>query len=397
MKKTILFHVHNFLFGGIEKVLIELLKALDPNKYNIHLSIAHNLGDSEVLRKDLPAHVHVHHLIEAPILNWAKKKKLTGNINAAQKVIAELFLAPFGKAAATNSLKTLVEKADVVVDFDMTLAPYLPVINEKRTIAFCHFSLPFYWDGNRRKLDKLAGRLAQYDKVVMLCDEMKDEAAEMYPTLAPKLVRQYNALDFERMKSMSTDGLDGYETLEASGYVVSVGRLHAAQKDFSTVIKAYAQCRRDGAIDVPLVIVGEGSDKDNLQALAKSEGIGQQVVFTGRQENPYKWMAKAKAFLFASKYEGLPTVLIEALAMGCPVVATACPTGVREILMNGKCGTLVDVGDFKAMSEGLKLILQNESIRDKYAANAHQILEQFNIRNVLHTFEAILFPLPQTN
>src|ERR1043165_9512716 len=90
MKKTVLFHIHNFLLGGIEKVLLELLQSLDPDKYRIKLSISHNLGDKEILRPQVPAHVAVRHLIDSPILSYANRKKMTGKISLPEKAMAEL-------------------------------------------------------------------------------------------------------------------------------------------------------------------------------------------------------------------------------------------------------------------------------------------------------------------
>ncbi len=389
-KIKLLFHVQNLLSGGIEKVLLELLQALPPERYEIGLLITHHLGEKEVLRSQVPAHVTVHHLLEARWLNWAKKKKMTANITPVEKLLAEMILPPFQRRVIARRLATLTEGAGVFVDFDMTLGAYHHVIRAARKVAYCHFSLAHYWGGRRRKLDVLASRLQQNDRVIMLCDEMKEDAALMYPALAPKLARLYNALDMERVRRMALEPLTGFERFESEPFLLSVGRLQESQKDFTTLIRAYAQCVRTQGLKEPLVIVGKGGYQEALQSLARELGMADRIVFAGFQSNPYKWMARAKLFLFSSKYEGLPTVLIEALSLGCSIVATECPTGVREILMEGRAGMLVPVGDPAAMSEAIAGLVDDTVREAAYREAAGGILRQFDIRYMISEFERIV-------
>ena len=389
-KIKLLFHIQNLLSGGIEKVLLELLQALPDEKYEIGLLITHHLGEKEVLRPQIPAHIQVQYLLESRWLNWAKKKKMTANITTAEKLLAEMILPPMQRRVISKRLAELTAGADVFIDFDMTLGAYHQAIRAERKVAYCHFSLAHYWDGRRRKLNVLAGRLQQYDRVIMLCDEMKDDAARMYPALAPKLARLYNALDIARIQELAKEPLSGFEHFESKPFLLSVGRLQESQKDFTTLIRAYAHCLREHGIEEPLVIVGKGGYQDALETLAKEEGVGDRVVFTGFQSNPYKWMARAKLFLFSSKYEGLPTVLIEALSLGCSIVATACPTGVREILMEGAAGVLVPVGDVGAMSLGTATLLNDKARQQSFREAAKGILQQFDIRYMMAEFERIV-------
>jgi glycosyltransferase involved in cell wall biosynthesis len=389
-KIKLLFHVQSLLSGGIEKVLIELLQALPGDKYETGLIITHHLGEKEVLRPQVPAHIKVDYLLEARWLNWARKKKMTANITAAEKLLAEMILPPLQRRIIGRRLAILTAQADVFVDFDMTLGAYHHAIRAKRKVAYCHFSLAHYWGGRRRKLDILAKRLQQYDRVIMLCDEMKEDAAAMYPALAPNLARLYNALDIDRIKALSKEPLAGFESLETKPFLLSVGRLQESQKDFTTLIRAYAACVRDHGIPEPLVIVGKGGYQDALEALAREEGMAERIVFTGFQSNPYKWMARATLFLFSSKYEGLPTVLIEALSLGCSIIATECPTGVREIMMAGAAGRLVPVGDAAAMNTSIALLRDDVAQQAAFRDAAKGILEQFDIRYMMAEFERIV-------
>ena len=132
--------------------------------------------------------------------------------------------------------------------------------------------------------------------------------------------------------------------------VLGVGRLHP-QKDFGTLIKAFARVRSQR--DARLIILGDDRGhavRDDLLSLAAHLGVSNDVDLPGFSSNPFSFMAKAGVFVLSSKYEGCPNALVEALACGCPVVSTRCPHGPDEILEEGKFGTLIDVGDDKAMA-----------------------------------------------
>lgn len=388
--KTLLFHVNSLLAGGIEKVLIELLSGLDPQKYNIKLSIAHNLGDLELLKKQLPSHVKTSYILNTPILTNTKKKKVLKTITLPEKLFEDLILPLFKKKLHVIKLREFIKDVDVVIDFDMTLTAYTKLLRNKKTVAYCHFSLAHYWDGNTAKLNQLVRRLSRYNKVVMLCDEMKDKAIESYPFLANNVVRIYNAVDMQRIQSLSGESLGEYGHLLEHGYFLSVGRLTESQKDFTMIIKGYAAAITKYGIKESLVIAGTGPSKHSLAELCRQLGVQEKVVFTGFQENPYKWMKHCRLFLFCSKFEGLPTVLIEALSLSCPIIATATPTGVLEALMHGKAGIIIPMADNNALSEAINTLNNNPSLQHDFRENAKDILQKFDIQYMVSEFERLI-------
>ncbi len=117
--------------------------------------------------------------------------------------------------------------------------------------------------------------------------------------------------------------------------MLAAGRL-TPQKDFSTLLRALKIVRQN--CDVRLVILGEGKQRAHLESLVKELGLESYVSMPGITRNPYAHMARADLFVLSSAWEALPTVLIEALAVGVPVVATDCVSGPREILQDGRCG-----------------------------------------------------------
>jgi glycosyltransferase involved in cell wall biosynthesis len=138
--------------------------------------------------------------------------------------------------------------------------------------------------------------------------------------------------------------------------LVGIGRL-VRQKDFSTLLKAFAQARQHQLLR--LVLLGDGPDRHALEVLADTLGVASDVWFAGNVANPYAYLSKASLFVSSSAWEGLPTVLIEAMALKCPIVATDCPSGPAEILNQGKYGELVSIGNVTAMAAAIRRTLQN--------------------------------------
>jgi glycosyltransferase involved in cell wall biosynthesis len=139
--------------------------------------------------------------------------------------------------------------------------------------------------------------------------------------------------------------------------ILGVGKLEA-QKDFPTLIRAFAQVRQ--VRPARLMILGWGPDRPKLEALVRELGLEADVSLSGYVDNPYPYMAKASVFVLSSAWEGLPTVLIEAMAVGTPVVSTDCPSGAAEILGSGKYGLLTPVGDSQALAKAILEVLSNQ-------------------------------------
>jgi glycosyltransferase involved in cell wall biosynthesis len=142
--------------------------------------------------------------------------------------------------------------------------------------------------------------------------------------------------------------------------ILAVGRL-TAQKDFSTLIRAFAEVRR--SCPARLLILGEAEERPALEALVKQLGLEQAVSLPGFVANPYPYMVRAALFVLSSRWEGLPGVLIEALYCGTPAISTGCPSGPREILADGQYGQLAPVGDVQALAQAMLLSLRGGALR----------------------------------
>ncbi|MEZ5573557.1 MAG: glycosyltransferase [Halioglobus sp.] len=172
----------------------------------------------------------------------------------------------------------------------------------------------------------------------------------------------------------------------ATPVVLAAGRL-TEQKDFATLLHAFAKVR--ALRDARLVILGEGRLRADLESLAQQLGIGEDVDMPGFVENPFQYMARAAVLVLSSRYEGLPGVLIQALACGCPVVSTDCPGGSKEILAEGKFGALVDVGDAAAMATAVLAELDNPSPKDVLLQRAEDFSIASGVSNYLALLDAV--------
>jgi len=164
--------------------------------------------------------------------------------------------------------------------------------------------------------------------------------------------------------------------------VLAVGRL-TPQKDFQTLIRAFARVRMQR--ECRLVILGEGELRESLQCLVHRLGLEESVQMPGFSENPFAWMRQASVFVLSSAWEGLPNVLIQAMACGARVVSTDCPSGPREILEGGKWGPLVPVGDIDALASATLAQFDRPSQN-----NAEQRSAFFSVDNAVEGYLRIL-------
>ena len=158
--------------------------------------------------------------------------------------------------------------------------------------------------------------------------------------------------------------------------ILGVGRL-TTQKSFDMLIDAFAAVR--SKVPARLVILGDGPDREALEMRAMSSGRGEDIELIGFVSNPFAYMRRAAVFALSSRWEGLPTVLIEAMACSLPVVATDCPSGPAEILRKGELGRLTPVGDVAAFADALLETLERPPARESLEDRA----SDFNVDNAV--------------
>ncbi len=149
--------------------------------------------------------------------------------------------------------------------------------------------------------------------------------------------------------------------------VLAVGKLKP-QKDYPTLVRAFAQARSRRPLR--LLVLGEGELRRGLEDQVRRLGLAGDVAFEGFVDNPFAYMARAAVLVLSSAWEGLSNVLLEALACGCPVVSTDCPSGPREVLDDGRYGELVPVGDPAALAQAILAVIDRPPDPERLRARA---------------------------
>jgi glycosyltransferase involved in cell wall biosynthesis len=195
------------------------------------------------------------------------------------------------------------------------------------------------------------------DKVLCVSQGVADDLAKAIGLSPEKISVVYNPVVSDELIEKSHAALDhAWFKPGEPPVILGVGRL-TVEKDFASLLRAIAKVRTRRP--VRLVILGEGDLRTTLEKLAQELGIASDVLMPGFVENPFPWMRNAALFVLSSRWEGLPGVLIEAMACGTPVVSTDCPSGPAEILENGRWGRLVPVGDADALAQAVEATLDD--------------------------------------
>jgi glycosyltransferase involved in cell wall biosynthesis len=190
-------------------------------------------------------------------------------------------------------------------------------------------------------LSRLAAR------TIAVSDGLRDYLVATWHASAARTVRIYNPIGVAK-----TPPIDRAALLEREELVLCVGRL-IDDKDIGNVLRAFARLDRP---DARLLILGEGPERPHLETLAQMLGIADRVSMPGYVAEPWSNYAKARCLVHGAKQEAFGNIIVEALAYGLPVVATACP-GPSEILGHGRFGAVVPIGDDKALAQALEAAL----------------------------------------
>lgn len=235
------------------------------------------------------------------------------------------------------------------------------------------------------KLSPLAARLFYpwADGITAVSQGVADDLANITQLPADKIKVIYNPTITPKLieKSQATIEHPWFAPGQPP-VILGVGRLHP-QKDFSTLIRAFAKVRAQRPAN--LMVLGAGPEEALLRETIESLDLGESVELPGFVQNPYAYMRQASVFVLSSAWEGCANVLMEALAIGTPVVATDCPSGPAEILAGGQYGLLTPVGDSEAMATAIVKTLSTDAQRADPAW-----LSQFTLETCVQKYLEVL-------
>ncbi|TDU24334.1 glycosyltransferase involved in cell wall biosynthesis [Panacagrimonas perspica] len=203
-----------------------------------------------------------------------------------------------------------------------------------------------------RQIDHMRTYYPRNDGIIAVSRGVADDAAALIGIASDRVTVIPNPTVTPELATLAAQPLDHpWFAPDQAPVLLGAGRL-MIEKGFDTLIRAFALVRRD----VPtcrLMILGEGPDRKALETLAAELGLAESVAMPGFANNPYAYMTRASAFVLSSTREGSPNALVEALAVGVPLVSTDCPNGPQEVLEGGKHGRLVPVGDAAALARAI--------------------------------------------
>jgi len=329
----IAFFVGTFGGGGIERITAHLIHNLV--KLGLKIDLVLNRGDRTHLWK-LPTEVRVIDL-ETPRLSMCVpkliqylRKERPDALVASDHYLNEVALLA-GRLSGTSTKIVVAEHNQLSQTarrsgkIKARLAPFL-----------AHFLYPWA------------------DAIVAVSHGVAEDLAKTASLPINTIQTIYNPVINPDMFAAAQQPVDHPWFKEDIPIILGVGKLEA-QKDFPTLIRAFAKVRQQTA--ARLMILGWGPDRPQLESLIQDLGLQEDVDLPGYVQNPYAYMARSSVFALSSAWEGLPTVLIEAMALNIPVVSTNCESGPEEILADGKYGYLISVGDAKALADSILKVL----------------------------------------
>ena len=349
--KILVLHGH-LSMGGEERVLLNVLRNLVELNYDVDLLITWNHKENNLFENEIPKKVNYEFLFDS--------------YNGKNKLIKEIYRIK----AKTTYLKKIEkkiknEKYDIVIDYSSNLLKYDNFDIKIPVFAWIHFSLTFGEKLTLEKIKKYKKQYKKYSKIFAITRVMKEEFINKVGIDEKKVELVYNPIDLKLIEKKAENVEKKYENYLKQDYFLQVSRL-TQQKQPEHLVDIYYKLKQAG-IKEKLYFIGDGEKKEIIKQKIKEYNLENDIILLGQIENPYPFFKNAKLFVHTAKYEGLPTVLLESLALGTPVVSYDCPTGPRDILgKNSEYGELISLNDKDMFVEKVLELMNSKEKYEKY-------------------------------
>jgi len=393
--------LHKLRGGGVQRSLLHLARAFQARGHTVTLLVCRDAGATT---HALPAGVTPRYLpASGPLRARRAVWRADPESRAAlwRPVLAPL-IAPWPIRHLESLAEALVEtRPDVLY----AAGPYLnmtalwardragvatKVVGSER-IGFPHFEQP--WKRTQARWRHLAAAVRQVyprlDARVAVSDGVAEELCRATGLSRGTIRTIYNPVVSPAIAEKAA-AVPDHPWLAADRerpVILGVGRL-AGLKDFPTLLRAFARLRQDRP--ARLLILGDGPHRRRLRRLARRLGVAADLDLSGWAANPYAYYAHADLFVLSSRAEGLPNALLEAMACGCRVVSTDCPSGPSEVLAEGRYGPLVPVGDAAALADAMARTLDAPPDSARLTARAAAFSMDRSAEAHLALFDALL-------
>jgi len=362
----ILFLIPDLNTGGAERVLVNILKHIDRRSFSPSLVLFNKQGK---LLASVPGDVAIYPLKELQGKYWygfqwlnllLQFRKLIKRIEP--DIVFSFMWYP--NAVAVIARITMRTKFGLIVSERTSTSTYEGTFLNVMRTAILRLLYP------------------SADLIIAPSARMADDLAGICKISRQKIITIHNPVD---MQAVQTQSLEKFHYENDKKVISTIGRL-GSEKGFAYFIKA-ADILRKELTDCKFIIVGEGSERKNLERLIQERGLGDTVELVGFQQNPYKFLSRSTIFVLSSLYEGFPNVLLEALSLGIPSIATRCPTGPDEIITDGVNGILVPVADERALADAIKKLILDEPLRRRLSEAGKIQSQDFEVKKIVKQFE----------
>lgn len=320
MKHRILVFIPTLDGGGAERIVATLANNFDVNKYDVTILLL-----KEEIKYKLVKDIRIETLSCSSLITSIPKLVKYITKNSPDLMISHMSL---------TNIVSIVAKFLSRKDF-----PIILVEHSTPSIKYRKDKL------RRRLIPFLIRRTYKYaDQIVCVSKGVKSDLQRVIKNNRIHITQIYNPIVYSEIETLMMENVKHkWLNDKRMKVIIGIGRLEPV-KNFRLLIKAFSDVYKENP-SLRLIILGEGSQREELEDFVKTLKVDKVVDFPGFVNNPYSYLSKASLFVLSSDLEGLPTVLVEALACGTPVVSTDCPNGPREILDEGKYGLLVPPGD----------------------------------------------------
>ena len=366
LRKKVLFYMFNLAGGGAERTIVNIVNNMDNSKFEVVLVIGSksnndylNLVNKNIKIIYLQSYRHRQSLLKlSKTIRKEKPDLLFSTLNKNNIILI------ISKLLAFKRIPTIVREAN-----NRTQAGRVSRINKLFTfILYNYFS----------------------DKVISLSKGVKDDLVKNFNIKKNKIEVIYNPVDLKNINKLKKEKVCALDLATDEKLIIAVGKL-GEQKDYSTLFRAFQVVSNN--MKVKLIILGKGPEENKLKALCQDLVIEKKVLFMGFKDNPYKYIRKADVFVLTSKWEGFGHVIVEAMAVGTPVIATDCNSGPAEIIEDDKYGILVPVKNHETIAEKIIELLKDEKRRKNYIELGYKRSKDFNAVNIVKQYESIFSSL----
>lgn len=391
--------LHKWLVaGGSEKILSSYLKILNQKIQQLDLIITYDLEEKNFFSPtSLNASTvqfvfhYPSHVSRQELLIQKRKKGLHHKFNYELFKLQEQlhYYKKIKDSIESNSY-------DAIIDFSGCLDKIIRnpfKLNLPPTIRWIHGQLNGDNPVTPKQKKKFRAIFQAHKQVVCICPQMAEIIQQQLCLPTEKLITVLNPIDLENICHQAQEDT---VNLPSQPYLLQVSRL-VQGKGHEDLIEIYAALKQRG-IKHKLVFIGEGENRQNLVKQIRQLNLEDDCLLLGEIQNPYPFFRHATLFLHTSRHEGLPTVLLESMACGTPVVAMDCPTGPADILgRNNEYGKLIGLDDKTAFADTVAELLQDNELRAHYAKQALIRIQDFSLSKIGNELEQLLHNITGPN